>query len=298
MIKRGMSLLLSSAAAVALSAGVAGTANAGASNCCDQVEELQRQNLLLQDEIAKLKSAQPAEEEKDILAVPGDLTFNAAITTDYSFRGISQTDLGPAVQAGFDWAMGVGDTPFGVYLGVWGSNVNFADGASSIGGVIELDAYGGVTYKVNDNFSLDLGAIGYLYPNANEDIAYAQDYEYYEIKFGGTYDFGYFSSDLYINYSPNYFLESGDFWYPNLSVHVPVTSWFGFDGNVGYSFISDNAQFGTKDYLDYGVGASLTLDGVVTLSVGYYGTDLNNGECFGGSTICDGRVIGKVSASL
>jgi len=56
MMKRGMSFLLSSAAAVALTTGFAGSANAGAGDCCDQVEDLQRQIYLLQAQIDELKA--------------------------------------------------------------------------------------------------------------------------------------------------------------------------------------------------------------------------------------------------
>jgi uncharacterized protein (TIGR02001 family) len=47
------------------------------------------------------------------------LSANLALTTDYIFRGFSQTDEGPAIQGGFE----LGYKNF--YLGVWGSNVNF-----------------------------------------------------------------------------------------------------------------------------------------------------------------------------
>lgn len=55
MIKRGMSLLLSSAAAVALTTGFSGAAYAGAGACCNTVEDLQRQIHLLQAQIDELK---------------------------------------------------------------------------------------------------------------------------------------------------------------------------------------------------------------------------------------------------
>ena len=77
------------------------------------------------------------------LAVPGiasaqDAAFpisaNVAFTTDYVFRGISQTDEKFAVQGGFDWT----SEPTGIYLGTWASNVDFNSDTS-----VELDAYVG-----------------------------------------------------------------------------------------------------------------------------------------------------------
>ena len=60
---------------------------------------------------------------------------NAAITTDYRFRGISQSDESVAVQAGFD----VEFTP-GFYAGLWGSSVDFGgDIPSGSYGTVELN---------------------------------------------------------------------------------------------------------------------------------------------------------------
>ncbi len=53
MMKRGLSVLLSSAGAFALTAAFSGTANAGAGDCCDQLEDLQRRILLLEEKAAQ-----------------------------------------------------------------------------------------------------------------------------------------------------------------------------------------------------------------------------------------------------
>jgi hypothetical protein len=51
---------------------------------------------------------------------------NVALTTDYVWRGISQTQKAPAIQGGFDLAH-----DSGLYIGVWASNVNFVDDDTS-----------------------------------------------------------------------------------------------------------------------------------------------------------------------
>ena len=305
-LKRGMSAIGATAVAVALTGGFAGSAFAGAGDkCCDLLEEAQRQNALLQAENDELKASLAAgTDEEPAFAIPGDLSANVAITTDYYFRGLSQTDHGPAVQGGFDWSMGLTDA-IGVYIGTWASNVNYnvADQGGSVdGGVLELDVYGGLTFAATEALSFDIGALGYLYPNANEDGATPTplpEYDYYEVYVGSSYDFGPVAADLYVNYSPDYFAESGDFIYPSLGLSVPVTDYFSLDGSVGYSFIDDNAAFGiAEDYLDYGISGSLTVEDLVTLTVGYYGTDIDDGDCYGGSDYCDGRVIFTASAAL
>ena len=66
-------------------------------------------------------------------ASPHAVTGNFTLTTDYAFRGVSQTNEDAAVQGGFDYA----HSPTGLYAGIWGSNVSFPPGS------IELDYYGG-----------------------------------------------------------------------------------------------------------------------------------------------------------
>ena len=65
--------------------------------------------------------AQEAEEEES----PFSATF--AVTTDYVFRGVSQTDNEPAFQAGASYS-----APFGLYAGVWASNVDFGAGGPDV----------------------------------------------------------------------------------------------------------------------------------------------------------------------
>ena len=62
------------------------------------------------------------------------LSATTAFTTDYIFRGVSNTDENPAVQAAFDATYGM------FYAGMWGSNTDFGDG-------IEIDYYAGITPK-------------------------------------------------------------------------------------------------------------------------------------------------------
>ncbi len=65
-------------------------------------------------------------------ALPFGLSFSgtAALTSDYRFRGVTQTQTDPALQAGFTLAH-----TSGLYFGLWGSNVNFGSGTPSL----ELD---------------------------------------------------------------------------------------------------------------------------------------------------------------
>lgn len=85
---------------------------------------------------------------------------NIGFTSDYIFRGISQTSGNPAVQGGVDFAH-----DSGFYAGLWGSNVSWiADFNPGVSSSLELDTYFGFRNELKNGFSYDLGFIRYNYP--------------------------------------------------------------------------------------------------------------------------------------
>ena len=104
---------------------------------------------------------------------------NVALSSDYIWRGMTQTAEEPAISGGFDIA---GES--GLYFGTWASNVEFGDGAA-----LELDWYAGYAAELDNGFSYDIGYLAYTYPG--ED---SLDFEEIYVGFGYSY-FGYtFSS--------------------------------------------------------------------------------------------------------
>ncbi len=86
------------------------------------------------------------------------ISGNFGVTSDYRFRGMSQSDKKPAIQGGLDFTH-----KSGVYIGNWNSSV--ADWAAPRGSGIEMDVYGGYKTEVL-GIGLDVGAIYYYYPGA------------------------------------------------------------------------------------------------------------------------------------
>lgn len=84
-----------------------------------------------------------------------------AYTSNYIFRGLTQTDDKSAIQGTYEISQS-GDSGF--YAGVFASNVERgnADG-------LEVDLYGGLRFGTGSNgrFNFDLGIIEYLYTNSN-----------------------------------------------------------------------------------------------------------------------------------
>lgn len=85
-----------------------------------------------------------------------DLSFNAALVSDYVFRGITQNDFSPALQVGADYNFG----DSGFYVGGWGSNVDFG---SAVGANIEVDLYVGYTTDFSDDWNGDVKFLRYNY---------------------------------------------------------------------------------------------------------------------------------------
>lgn len=91
------------------------------------------------------------------------VTGNVELTSDYIFRGLTQTWGKPAVQGGADLSMANGFA-----AGVWGSSISEH---SFPGGSLELDLYASFGQSINDDWSWRAGLYGYLYPGANLDHA-------------------------------------------------------------------------------------------------------------------------------
>lgn len=231
-----------------------------------------------------------------------ELSANVALTTDYVFRGISQTDESPAIQGGFDVACG----PF--YAGVWASNLDFG-GDTTLGGEmvdvanIEIDWYGGITHTVpifGRDVEFDLGVIYYTYPNAFDSISAVNgvlgELDYWELKFGWSYtilrDLG-VSTTIY--YSPEYTGEIGDNVVIESSLEKPLGRGFSLSGTFGSQYGDDDK--GGSDYYYWNVGLSKEFHEKFTLDVRYWDSELDG--CSGATIFqCDERVVGTLSASF
>ncbi len=81
-----------------------------------------------------------------------ELSYGAAVTSNYIFRGQTQSNDNPAVQGYVEGAYGM------FYGGVWSSTVDFDDNS------FEFDLYAGIRPTFGD-LSVDLSYVRYLYDN-------------------------------------------------------------------------------------------------------------------------------------
>jgi uncharacterized protein (TIGR02001 family) len=101
-----------------------------------------------------------------MLAMPSfaAVSANVSFASDYVWRGMTQSD-GPAIQGGFDF-----EAESGFYAGIWGSNVNFNDGAGS-----ELDYYAGYGFSLGE-VGVDVGYIAFDYPENETGLDFEEIY--------------------------------------------------------------------------------------------------------------------------
>jgi uncharacterized protein (TIGR02001 family) len=203
-----------------------------------------------------------------------DISGNVALTSDYRFRGISQTDKGAAVQGGFDAAFEPG-----IYIGTWASNVDFDNNDNATGsyGNIEVDYYAGWAGPIGDtDFAMNVGYAYYSYPEDTTDPK--GDYGEFYIK--PSWKDLIFS----IYYSDDNYAETGESFYYAGDYTYSFLEDFALGLHVGYSdFENDKAStFLSNDqdsYTDYSVSLTYSVFGV-DLSVAYVGTDLDEVDYF------------------
>lgn len=90
---------------------------------------------------------------------PWTQTGSAVLLSDYVFRGVTQTQGKPAVQATVDLVHAGG-----AYLGVFGSSVSNAAYNNSSG--VEVDLYAGYRFALGEASNIDAGVVTYWYPGA------------------------------------------------------------------------------------------------------------------------------------
>lgn len=207
-------------------------------------------------------------------------TGTLTATSDYKFRGISQSDNDAAIQGSFELGYE------GFFAGVWASSIDFA---ADPGADIEVDLYAGYTHEFNDTTSLTGKVVYYAYPGAN-----TSDADYLELIAALNHDFGKFSGNLQFAYTPDYFGGTDSGVWLGGGVALPINDWLSMSANVGYQWFDNNfgpaPNVGIPDYAHGDIGLTATWE-IVALDLRYVATDLSDADCFGGSTTCDSKVV-------
>lgn len=203
-----------------------------------------------------------------------EVSATVSMTTDYVFRGVSQTDSGPAIQGSFDWSQD------NFYAGAWASNVDF--GTS---GTMELDLYAGFTPSTGP-IDWDLSLVGYFYPNG-DDAAFGGELDYYEgIVGASTALTEQVTLGAQLAYSPEYFGEVGDATYYEVNGAFAVNEAVSFSAAWGTQSFGDNVAAG-PDWDTWNIGGSYAMHGF-TFDLRYHDTDITGADDIVNFTISRG----------
>lgn len=219
-----------------------------------------------------------------------DLTFNVGAFSDYRYRGISQTRMKPALQAGLDFSDG------GFYLGAWASTIKWVKDAYG-DSQVEVDLYGG--YKgtiIKDTLTYDVGVLQYLYPSAKTP-AWSAIYKdpnttevYGALTYGpATLKVSYALSNLFGNYDFGANKDSKGSYYVDLSASFDVGGGIMVAPHLGYQKVSNIAN---ADYTDYSITISKDFDGIVP-SLAIVGTDASKSFYVPGGAANSTKFLGK-----
>ena len=244
--------------------------------------------------VAWAVSATAADDKGLDLNIPGEFSATVTVTSNYVFRGITQSDNDVALQGSFDYSVGLTKS-INLDLSAWASSIDFNDGDQA---TVEIDYTGGFSGSIG-NFSWGAVAIYYSYPSAAGRL----NYDYVEGAVTAGYDFGLASVSAGVSFSPDYFASSGDAWYKSLDVSVPIklpaSPTIGL--HIGHQDIAKNAVFGTPDYVDWSIALGVKVEGF-DIEVKYKDTDLKKSQCFGGvggtKHFCSAAAILTVSRSF
>ena len=108
-----------------------------------------------------------------VASAQAELTGNLGLTSDYRFRGVSQTQNAPAVQGGIDYAH-----KSGLYIGNWNSSVSSQVYTSGAG--LESDLYAGYKKEIFKGITVDVGSYNYFYPRATTTADTGSNFDTYE----------------------------------------------------------------------------------------------------------------------
>jgi uncharacterized protein (TIGR02001 family) len=163
-----------------------------------------------------------------------EVSMNVGVTSNYMWRGVTQTIGDTSVSGGIDYS-----SENGFYAGAWTSNVDFGDGSGS-----EVDLYVGYAGTLS-NIDYDIGYVMYVYPtNGFEESDFSE--MYFNTSFNN------FTLGLALNVNSDIdddqAFGTGDIYtYASYSFELPQEYSVTLTGGI-YSFDENEAIYGDSDY--------------------------------------------------
>ena len=208
------------------------------------------------------------------LASAAELTGTGAMTSDYVWRGTSQTQGNPALQAGLRVT---GSS--GMYASAWSSDVEFAAAADAH---TEVDLTFGWTRELSREWKLDLNVVRYHYPSASADLGWTEA--------NGTLGWA-DHAWLSLGWSPEALASRHAGLYAQLGGRLPLSPRLSLEGAVARYFLHE------RDYRHVQVGAVVALGETLALRVTAHHTD-DAAKALLGDDVAGARLEAALQASF
>lgn len=231
------------------------------------------------------------------LADTSPVSGNVTLTSNYLYRGISQTGANAAIQGGFDYAHSSG-----FYIGAWGSSISWlSDGGVASNAGLELDTYAG--FKGGEKVTYDVGFLRYNYPgtyapgatkaDTNEvygQIGYSIVTAKLSYSLGDLFGVSKASGSTYFDLSASYPIADSGF---------TVGAHYGKQTYKGVTADALKAAGADPSYADYNVKVSKDLGGYV-FALMYSSTNAKKGGFYtvGGKDLGKGTAVLSLSHSM
>ncbi len=263
-------------------------------------------------DLGKKKAPAPA----PVVVSPWDFTVGGGLTSNYIFRGISQSNNAPSVNANAELRYTFSDS-WAAYVGTAGSSIKL--NAIDPSPTMELDAMGGVRGTFG-NLSTDVGAIAYIYPGLKTptpNAVFATTPTFYE----GYVKVGYNITET-VNvganafYTPSFLDTHATGTYLSATAKWTLPMDFALSGEFGRQYLGTTdaphaPRFGSQalpDYNYWNAGLSYSYK-FATLDLRYHSTDLSKAECqqitgpsistsINQSKYCGAAFVGTISFAL
>jgi uncharacterized protein (TIGR02001 family) len=225
------------------------------------------------------------------------ITANVTVVSDYRFRGLSQSNMQPAIQGGFDYAH-----ESGFYIGNWNSSISWISDYYYNSGVvsapIEMNFFGGFKKElIAPGFASDFGVLQYYYPVAGAGVAGYINPNTTELYAAQNFTAGPLTGFVKFSYAVTNTFGTGTSgsYYPDLTLNYDTGIWgVGLNAHVGYQYFAGNSSSGASissqySYTDWKLGITKDFGGGLSAAVAYIDT---NAQKVNWSTNPQGKFVG------
>lgn len=192
-----------------------------------------------------------------------EVSFNVGLTSDYRYRGISQSRLQPALQGGADYV----NNPTGFYAGTWLSTIKWITDVPGGGGNVEWDLYAGKKGDITDKISYDVGVLTYVYPSNNLNPSANTTEIYGQLGYGPAYiKLSHALTNLFG------FANSKNCLYLDVGANVDIAEGLVLNLHVGHQDVKNNTG---SNYTDWKIGVTKDF-GFLSASLAAIGTNTSS----------------------